>query len=59
MEEQDYIQLQTLLAKLEVVVAKEFVNYENLSDTYKKQLKVLQQGAEMVRKNLIVRIEVN
>ena len=57
MEEDDYVQLQELLAKLEVAVAKEYLHYENLSETYLKQLKVLKQGAEMVRKNLILRVD--
>ena len=56
MEEQDYIQLHTLIAKLEVAIGKEFLYYENLSEEFKEDLENLRKGAELIKKNLFVKI---
>ena len=56
MEGQDYIQLHTLIAKLEVEIDKEFLYYENLSEEFKEDLENLRKGAELIKKNLFVKI---
>ena len=56
MEGQDYIQLHTLIAKLEVEIDKEFLYYENLSEEFKEDLENLRKGAELIKKNLYVKI---
>jgi hypothetical protein len=51
MEEQDYIELQTLLAKLEVAIGEEY-KQENMNEWWDKRLTRLQEGIYTVRKNV-------
>ena len=54
MEANDYIQLQTLLAKLEVVIGREYQN-GNMSVKFNQELQALNQGIRTIRKNIFVR----
>lgn len=53
MNEQDYIELQTLLAKLEVAIGNEYKNSNGtIAKFWDKRLCALQQGIDMVRRNV-------
>lgn len=57
MEAKDYIQLQTLLAKLEVAILQEYQN-ENMSEWWSERLTNLQKGIKTIRENIFFKINV-
>lgn len=55
MEEHDYIQLQTLLAKLEIAIGKKY-RHENMTVKWNQQLQALTSGIKTIRKNIFFEI---
>ena len=56
MEAKDYIQLQTLLAKLEVAILKEY-QHENMSEWMSERLTNLTKGIKLIRENIFFTID--
>lgn len=56
MEAEDYIQFQTLLAKLEVAIGKEY-QQENMAEWWSERLTNLNKGIDLVRQNVFFKNE--